>query len=71
MKGFLKAGFSPAEVIRIATHDHAEWLAILNRRGTLEAGKDADLVMLNENPLDDMSNTTKIFHVFREGKMVK
>ncbi|MBI2834403.1 MAG: amidohydrolase family protein [Acidobacteria bacterium] len=46
-----QAGFHPLEVIRAATLKGAETLGLGNRLGTIEAGKTADLVLIDENPL--------------------
>ena len=39
-------------------------------RGTLEAGKKADFLVLNGNPLDDIRNTTRIDRIYHHGKLV-
>ena len=43
------------------------WLGIEDKTGTIEAGKYADLVLLDANPLDDIRNTRKISGVFVNG----
>lgn len=48
-------GLSPLEAITCATHNSAEALGILDRTGTLEAGKDADLILVEGDPLDDIA----------------
>ena len=53
------AGIPPLEVITIATRNGAEALGILEETGTIEAGKKADFVLLNANPLVDIRNTRK------------
>ena len=62
----VEAGLTPAEVLRTATYAPAEHLGILHRAGTVEVGKDADLVLLDGNPLDDIGKTRN-----RAGVMVK
>lgn len=46
-----EAGFHPLEVIRSATSHGAEMLGLAAQTGTIEKGKQADLVIMNENPL--------------------
>ena len=55
-------------VIKIATHNGARALGILDDIGTLEPGKVADIVVLQRNPLDDIRNTQTIVRVFRAGR---
>jgi hypothetical protein len=49
-----EAGFHPLEVIRAATLNGAEALGLADQIGTIEAGKLADMVLLEENPLMDL-----------------
>jgi len=60
-------GFEPVEIIRMATLNGAKMLDIDNEYGSLEEGKYADLVLLRENPLEDIRNTLSIESVFKEG----
>lgn len=48
-----EAGFSPQEVLRAATLHGAELLGIDGKTGTIEVGKEADLLVHNQNPLSD------------------
>jgi len=61
------AGLTPAQVLKIATHNGAQALGVLDNTGTVEAGKRADLVVLSANPLEDIRNTRKITHVYKGG----
>jgi imidazolonepropionase-like amidohydrolase len=63
-----RAGMSNLQVLEAATRLPAEWLGTLGDRGTVEAGKRADLVMLDANPLDDIANTRRIAAVIRDGR---
>jgi imidazolonepropionase-like amidohydrolase len=58
------------EVIKIATSNGAQALGILNEIGTIEAGKQADMIILSDNPVDDISNTKKIEAVMADGRFV-
>jgi imidazolonepropionase-like amidohydrolase len=62
-----KAGLTPEEVLTSATRLPATWLGIDSLIGTIETGKFADLVLLDENPLIDIRNTRKISGVFVNG----
>ena len=64
------AGLTPEEALRSATILPATWLGIEDRVGTVEAGKFADLLLLNANPLNDIDNTRNISGVFFDGKWV-
>ena len=67
---FVQAGIPPADVLRIATRNGAEGLGLLKETGTIEAGKAADLVVLEADPLASISNTRKIERVFLRGREV-
>lgn len=62
------AGFSPMDAIRAATETNAALLGAADRMGTLEPGKQANLLILDANPLDDIRNTEKIHAVWLDGK---
>jgi imidazolonepropionase-like amidohydrolase len=63
-----RAGLTPMEALQAATRSAAEYLGILDSFGTVEKGKTADLVVLDANPLDDITNTQKIAGVMMGGR---
>jgi imidazolonepropionase-like amidohydrolase len=64
----VKAGLTPMEALRAATYNPARFLGLSGSLGTVERGKLADLVLLDANPLDDISNTKKIAAVVTGGR---
>ena len=64
----VEAGLSPLEVTTAATRNGALAVGRLAELGTIEAGKRADLVLLNANPLEDVRNFGKIDRVMLEGE---
>lgn len=61
-------GMTPMETIKAATSDGAE-IAQVNT-GLVAAGRNADFIVLNANPLDKISNTRKIDKVYLRGEEV-
>lgn len=66
----VEAGLSPMEALRAATRNPAKFLGMLDRLGTVERGKLADLVLLDANPLEQISNTRRIYAVVLNGKFL-
>jgi len=63
------AGLSPLAALQAATRNAAEFMGQPDRRGTIEAGKTADLVLLNKDPLADIHNTRSIEAVVLGGQL--
>jgi imidazolonepropionase-like amidohydrolase len=63
------AGLTPMQVIVAATRNSAEFLRMADA-GTLEVGKSADFIVLDTNPLDDITNTRRISSVVLRGTAV-
>jgi imidazolonepropionase-like amidohydrolase len=59
------------DVIKIATKNGAEALGLFNQTGTIEPGKQADILVLSTNPAEDIENTKKIDLVISNGKIVE
>ena len=69
MEDMVLAGMPPGDVIVAATQNSAA-LMELEDMGTLEPGKSADFIVLEENPLDDITNTRSIVDVYLRGERV-
>ena len=69
MEDMVHSGMTPMQVIVAATRNSAEFLRIADA-GTLAAGKSADFIVLDANPLDDITNTRKISSVVLKGAAV-
>ena len=63
----VEAGFTPVEAIRIATANGARYLGRLDRIGTIEAGKQADLVVLKGDPTRRIADVENVEIVFKDG----
>jgi imidazolonepropionase-like amidohydrolase len=63
LKTMVDAGLSPYAALQTATINPATFLGMINRTGTIEVGKEGDLVLLEKNPLDDINNTRSIIGV--------
>ena len=64
---FVQAGFTPLEALQAATRNPGVFLGEGSLWGTVETGKIANLVLLEDNPLKDIRNTQKINAVFVNG----
>jgi imidazolonepropionase-like amidohydrolase len=67
----VKAGLTPMEALQTATYNPAKFLGLLSSLGSVEKGKYADLVLLDANPLEDISNTKKIVAVIINGRYLQ
>jgi len=62
-------GMKPMDVLRVGTVYGAESIGLGKQIGSLEAGKLADLIVLDGNPLDDIKNTNTIRYVMKNGRV--
>jgi len=68
LQRFVAAGFTPLEALQTATLNPARFFQVEDQLGSIEAGKQADLVLLEANPLEDIANTQKIAAVILNGR---
>jgi hypothetical protein len=68
LEAFAKIGMSLFEVLETATINPATYLGINKTKGTIDIGKDADLILLEKNPLENISNTKSICGVMAGNK---
>jgi imidazolonepropionase-like amidohydrolase/Tol biopolymer transport system component len=65
----VQGGMTPLQAIRSATINGAAYLGMEKEIGSLEVGKLADLIVINDNPLDDIRNSEKIKYVMVNGRL--
>jgi len=65
------AGLAAGDVLRMATWNGAQALGVAEEAGTVEAGKRADLVVLEADPLADIANTRRIKYVMLGGALYR
>ena len=70
MELLARLSISNMDILKIATINSARCVGVEKDYGSIEVGKQADLVCLNENPLDNISNVRKINRVIQSGKIV-
>lgn len=69
MWSFARGGYTPMEALSTATINPARYMGMDKHIGSLEAGKLADLLILDANPLEDIHNTDKIHRIMQNGRL--
>lgn len=66
---YVEAGLTPMQAIVLATKNGAEHLGIADRKGLVKEGMEADLILLDKNPAENIANISLIDKVFRKGNI--
>jgi imidazolonepropionase-like amidohydrolase len=66
---YVQAGLTPMQVIQLATSGAAKVMGMDREVGTVEAGKRADLILVQGNPLDNFADLRKVTRVITNGRM--
>lgn len=66
---FAQGGMSPWNVIKASTIDGAKYIGMDKELGSIKAGKLADMVILDADPLEDIQNSDKVSHVMLNGRL--
>lgn len=67
---YVEAGLTPMQAIMLATKNGAEHLGVAERKGVVKPSMEADLILLEKNPAENISNMQFIDKVFLKGKIV-
>ncbi len=67
LKLMVKSGLSPYQALKTGTVNVAEFLGMQDKIGTLEVGKNAELILLAQNPLENIENSSSIQGVMNNG----
>ena len=70
LEELVNAGLSPYESLRVSTTNSHLFLEEMNQAGTIEVGKMANLVLLEENPLNNIAHARKIAGVMTQGRWI-
>ncbi len=71
MEALVEAGLTPLGALQAATINPARYLGVTDSLGTVAEGKLADLVLLDGNPLDEITNTQKVHAVMLNGQLLR
>ena len=70
METLVRAGLSPLEALASATIRPAEFFGLENKMGRVAVGQSADLILLRQNPLDDITNSRTVDTVITRGEIL-
>jgi imidazolonepropionase-like amidohydrolase len=70
LERLVEAGLTPLEALRSATQRPAEFFSLQNEMGSIEVGQKADLVLLEKDPLENITNTRTIVSVVSKGRLL-
>ncbi len=70
LKIFLDGGLSPLEALQTSVINGPKFFGVLDQYGAVEAGKKADLLLLNSNPLENIEATSDIFMVVKQERIL-
>lgn len=68
LERLVNAGLTPQEALIASVINGPKFFGLENKYGSIEAGKMADLIILEQNPLEDIANTSSIYNVVAAGK---
>lgn len=71
LQALTRAGLTNAQILATATSGPARWLGVASDRGTVEVGQRANLLLLDADPLADISNTRAIAAVIVDGQVIE
>jgi imidazolonepropionase-like amidohydrolase len=71
LQAYQEAGMSPIEVLRAATLNSADLLGLGDRIGAIEAGKFADIIAVDGDPLKDVKDLQHVSFVMKSGQVVR
>ena len=69
LENYVKAGIPANEVLRIATINSAEVIGVDNELGSIKEGKLADMILIDGNPLEDISNIRRVELTIKDGNI--
>jgi hypothetical protein len=64
---YVKAGMTPSQALQVATWNGAKFAKVLEDRGSVTAGKRADLILVDGDPTKDIADLRKVALVFKDG----
>lgn len=68
LQNLVEAGLTPYQALKAATRDAAEFMGALDEAGTISVGKRADLILIEGNPLESVTNVTRRVGVMARGR---